>query len=184
VTTPDPAPAPPGVRAVGREALSDVLDAVVALHLASWRDAYRGLLPDAYLDGALAGDLWDKWRRKATAADPARDLLVVAEDARGLTGFAFACFAPDRPDSAFLDNLHVKPGARGGGIGTALMRAVAPRLASLGYRGLHLKVFASNAAAIRFYERLGGKIEVRAVEDLMGYPADTYRMAWSDLSAL
>jgi len=31
-------------------------EVVAALHAASWRDAYRGILTDAYLDGDILGE--------------------------------------------------------------------------------------------------------------------------------
>jgi ribosomal protein S18 acetylase RimI-like enzyme len=156
--------------------------AVCALQLASWRDAYRGFLPDAYLDGDLADELDAKWRAKMAGFAPERALLLVAEANERPQGFLFACPDPQTPQSAYVDNLHVRPGVRGGGIGAALMRRAARDLAVLGYRGMHLLVFAGNARAVRFYERHGGAIVARTTEDLMGYPADTYRIVWSDLA--
>lgn len=160
------------------------LDAVVALQVASWRDGYRGLLPDAYLDGALAEELAAKWRRKLVDSPAPASLLLLAEDAAGLQGFLYACPEGGDPASAYIDNLHVRPGNRGLGIGARLMRAAAADLPALGYRACHLRVFTQNAAAIRFYERLGGAIVERTTEDLMGHPADTYRIAWPDLARL
>jgi ribosomal protein S18 acetylase RimI-like enzyme len=161
------------------------LAAVSALQLASWRDAYRGLLPDAYLDGALAADLDAVWRRKLDGAPAPRSLLLVAEAAEGsLAGFLYACQEAAGAQSAYLDNLHVRPEWRGAGLGARLMRAAVPELSALGYGGLHLRVFAQNTAALRFYERLGGRIAERSREDLMGHPADTYRIVWPVLADL
>ncbi|MGP1253142.1 MAG: N-acetyltransferase family protein [Kiloniellales bacterium] len=167
-----------------REGTASDLEAVVALHLASWRDSYRGLLPDSYLDGALAEDLAAKWHRKLIGTATPGSLLLLAENDGGLAGFLYACRDPERPGSAYIDNLHVAPDRRGSGLGARLLRQAATRLPALGYRGAHLLVFAQNEAAVRFYLRLGGRIVHRGVEDLMGHPADTYRIVWLDLSVL
>ena len=167
-----------------REGTAADLEAVVALHLASWRDSYRGLLPDGYLDGALADDLAAKWQRKLIDSPTPGSLLLLAESDGKLAGFLYACRDPERPGSAYIDNLHVAPECRGSGLGARLLRQAAARLSPLGYRGAHLLVFAQNEAAVRFYLRHGGRILHRGLEDLMGHPADTYRIVWPDLSAL
>ncbi len=161
------------------------LAAITALHLASWRDSYRGLLPAAYLDGPLAADLAAKWRHKLVETPAPRSLLLLAEARDGeLLGFLYACADPRQPDSAYIDNLHVRPETRGGGLGARLLRRAAAELPGLGYRGAHLRVFVDNAAAVRFYQRHGGRIVARAQEQLMGHPAETYRIAWTDLRPL
>lgn len=159
------------------------LQAVVTLQLVSWRDAYRGLLPDAYLDGALADDLAAKWRGKLIESPDPRTLLLVAESPAGLGGFFYAAQETPGDAHAYLDNLHVRPELRGHGLGEALMRAAVPMLQARGYRGMHLLVSAENAAAIRFYRRLGGRVAARGVEDLMGHAVDTCRIVWPDWSA-
>ncbi len=168
-----------------RAGTAEDLEAVVALQLASWRDAYRGLLPDAYLDGALADDLVAKWRGKLIDSPDPRALLLVAESPAGvLSGFFYAAEETPGDASAYLDNLHVRPELRGQGLGEGLMRAAVPMLQARGYSGMHLLVFAENAAAVRFYQRLGGRIAARAVEDLMGHAAETYRIVWPDWRAV
>ena len=174
---------------VFRDGAASDREAVSALQVASWRDSYRGLLPDAYLDGALAEDLTATWGRKLEGGKlvdgPGRhSLLLLAESDRQLEGFIYACPDPKRPDSAYIDNLHVAPDQRGAGLGTRLLRQAAKRLALQGYYGAYLRVFVANEAAVRFYLRLGAHITRRETDDLMGYPADTYRLEWPDLSAL
>jgi ribosomal protein S18 acetylase RimI-like enzyme len=58
-------------------------------------------------------------------------------------------------DRFLIDGLCVAPEARGRGVGTALIEAVAIRSASLGYRELRLDVIDTNLRARALYERLG-----------------------------
>lgn len=58
-------------------------------------------------------------------------------------------------DRFLIDGLCVADGARGQGVGTALIEAVATRSASLGYRELRLDVIDTNLRARALYERLG-----------------------------
>jgi ribosomal protein S18 acetylase RimI-like enzyme len=56
---------------------------------------------------------------------------------------------------AQLETLAVLPGHRGQGIGSALVDRLHSELRSEGVRQLVVSVIASNADAVRFYERLG-----------------------------
>jgi ribosomal protein S18 acetylase RimI-like enzyme len=60
-------------------------------------------------------------------------------------------------DPRWPAHLHIDllPQARGQGVGTALMQEWFARLRALGVPGCHLSTFAENAAAIRFFERMG-----------------------------
>ncbi|MCP3459466.1 MULTISPECIES: N-acetyltransferase [unclassified Bradyrhizobium] len=60
---------------------------------------------------------------------------------------------------SLIGNLHVRPQARGQGIGEQLFRAAAAQLSSMATgAGLHLWVFEANIGGVRFYERLGGRV--------------------------
>ena len=82
-------------------------------------------------------------------------VTFVAEGAAGWVGMAVADLDSDRPGVARLFGLWVAPEARGAGLGLALVTAVATWAHERGARSLNLLVVASNAAAIRLYERAG-----------------------------
>jgi ribosomal-protein-alanine N-acetyltransferase len=58
-------------------------------------------------------------------------------------------------DEIHINNLAMRPGYRGHGIGTALLQRVLEEGKQLGARRATLEVRASNEAARRLYERLG-----------------------------
>ena len=139
-------------------------DAIAALHLASWRDAYVDALPERYREGALAEDLAARWAGR-TFAPPM--VTLVAEGAAGLDGFV-CCFA-DR-DPPYIDNLHVRPGLRSKGTGAALMSALFAELRGQGRTACALTVLEDNPSARRFYARLGGVEGAARGTELMGHP--------------
>ena len=53
-------------------------DALAALQVASWADAYRGIFPDAYLDGPMAGGLGKAGRVVMTGDHDGRHVADVA----------------------------------------------------------------------------------------------------------
>jgi len=159
-----------------RPALPSDLPLIAALHIESWKDAYAGVFPDAYLAGQLAADLEEHWR---TAEIRQRDVVLVAED-EGIIGFvAVRC----RPE-AYIDNLHVRPSERSKRTGAALMRAAARRLLRQGNPNAYLWVVETNERAIRFYERLGGARTAREVKDLFGHAVPSVRVDWDDVAVM
>jgi ribosomal protein S18 acetylase RimI-like enzyme len=155
--------------------------AIADLHQRSWRSAYRGLLPDSYLDGPAAGELSKHWRTVFTKEDPGR-LILVAAVPGGIAGFVAAW--PKGPDKALIDNLHVAPGQHGGGIGRRLMGRAAAELRRLGFDAVFLEVIEGNHAARGFYRRLGGVEGELFVEPIGGHPIPVFPVVWDDLAVL
>ena len=149
---------------------------IADIQFSSWKDAYAGVLPEPYLADQMAADLNRHWRSVKIQSG---DVLLIAEETEAVGFIAVWC----RPDP-FIDNLHVKPSKRSGGIGAMLMQSAARQLIQQGHKTAYLWVLANNARAIRFYEKLGGVYTDRAVKNLFGHKAASIKMEWSDISAL
>ena len=95
---------------------------IASLHIESWQDAYRGILPDEYLDGPIEKERTNFWRSRLSSDGAERRYVVLAETED--TPIAFVCVLLDREPSwgACLDNLHVLPEFKGNGIGRGLLR--------------------------------------------------------------
>ena len=138
-----------------RLAVAHDAESIALLHAASWRQAYRGILSDDFLAGDVVDDRRRLWRERLTAPQE-NQFVVLAEEDGVLGGFACAFGAHDPAWGTLLDNIHVRPDAKGRGIGARLMRETA-RWTQDHYPGcgLWLSVFEANAPARRFYEHLG-----------------------------
>lgn len=159
--------------------------AIAKLHAESWRVAYRGMLQDDYLDRTIYADRQALWEKRFRSA-PANQHVIVAETAGILTGFACVYADEDATWGSFLDNLHVAPGQKRRGIGSALMKQVAAWcLNAWPAAGMYLWVLESNSSAMQFYERLGG---ICAGEGVWTPPDGgeyrKLRYAWESLDAL
>lgn len=166
-----------------RDANANDAAAIADLHLRSWRSAYRGIVDNAYMDGALAGEMTDRWRNVFAGART-HSLILVAEQDGALAGFIAIWPETDSPDTAYIDNLHVDPDRRGGGVGRRLLAEAARRLPQLGFNGAALWVFAENSGAVRFYERLNGRAAARTRKPVGGRLIEGIRMVWGDLDQL
>jgi ribosomal protein S18 acetylase RimI-like enzyme len=132
---------------------------VAAVHVRAWQAAYRGLVPDAVLDGLSRDARERRWRALLRAPDEDARTLV-ATGARGaVLGFC-STLAPARDDdapagTAEIAALYVDPPAWRTGIGTALLDAASTGLASDGWAAALLWVLAGNDAALGFYRARG-----------------------------
>lgn len=150
-----------------REATAGDIDAIARLHAESWRTAYRGQYADAYLDGPVFDDRLAVWRDRLTA--PAANQHTIVADAGTIAGFACA-FGDDDPTwGTLLDNIHVDPARKRGGIGTRLISEIArwahhehPEI------GFYLWVLEANTPARQFYERLGARNAETATSEAPG----------------
>ncbi len=175
---------------IGSEALPNDLDSLVvrdaehhefaalaALQIRSWRDVYRGTMPDSYLDREIEGDLSSRWQ----ALEPGQDDLILVADQGGIRGFITVWCQPN----PYIDNLHVEPGERSRGIGRRLMQVTAQRLIDNGYDRVSLYVAANNLRAADFYRNLGGCFgQVEFVEQRYGGGVDAIEVVWDDLARL
>ncbi|MEW1747934.1 GNAT family N-acetyltransferase [Streptomyces angustmyceticus] len=143
------------------------VDAVSAVRVRGWQSAYRGLMPQAYLDAmSVAADA--ERRRAWFGRRPPEVSELVAERDGAVVGWASVGPARDPdlapgpaqlpaplPTAGELLALYVAPELIGTGVGRALMAAGTARARASGYRALYLWVVRGNARARRFYERAG-----------------------------
>jgi ribosomal protein S18 acetylase RimI-like enzyme len=154
-------------------------EAIAALHARSWREHYRGSLPDAFLDGDVLADRLHVWRERLERP-PANQFVQLALDDSALAGFVCAFGAHDPQWGSLIDNLHVAGEAMRHGVGRALMHQAAAGLASR-YPDVpvHLWVFEANAQARRFYERLGAHNAGVSPIEVHGSAVPSCRYVWA-----
>ena len=153
--------------------------AVAEIHVHSWQVAYRGLLPDAFLDALRAQDRAVRYRFAAAGrGEPVTTLAVEGTGHEAVVGFVTvgASRDPDRPTDAEVYALYVDPGRFGTGVGRSLLGAARRQLVSDGYESALLWVLAGNERAAAFYRADGWVADgTRRVEDVYGVIAEVAR---------
>lgn len=122
----------------------------------AWRELFRayGVFYETVFDDAQLDHVGELLLESGSGVD-----AIVAEDDGGrVVGFAHFRSHPDTFAAGrdwFLDDLFVDPGARGGGIGSALVEGVAERARATGAAGTLRWITAeSNERAQRVYDRV------------------------------
>jgi ribosomal protein S18 acetylase RimI-like enzyme len=165
---------------VVRDAATEDTEAMGRVHVRAWQVAYRGAMPDAYLDGLDPTDRARMWRTGIT--ERPENLPLVALRDGVIVGHA-ACGPTTEPEGAGeLYSINVDPLDWGSGAGRALLEEAERRLAAQ-HDVAVLWVVPSNARARRFYERAGWSIDgaERTAEVLgVSVPEVRYRKAFRE----
>jgi GNAT superfamily N-acetyltransferase len=170
--------------------------AIGAVHVAAWRSAYPGILPNqflsrlsvprqaAYYDSAIRGGVGVH-----VATVSATD-LATAERPNGSRIVGFATGAPARSGHGPLpladgevETLYVLDDWRDRGIGRRLMRAAAAHLAAVGCGSAFVWVLRENPSRW-FYERLGGRTAAESTITVGGVPVVQTAYIWSPIAKL
>jgi ribosomal protein S18 acetylase RimI-like enzyme len=108
--------------------------AVAAVHVRSWQVAYRGLLPDEYLDRLRPEERAQRYA--FGEPDPQQPETIVAVEREAICGFATTgpCGDDDRRGTGELLALYVDPDWWRRGIGRALIQEARARLARQGFQ--------------------------------------------------
>ncbi len=138
-----------------RPAAFEDVAGIARVHVQTWNEAFRGMVPDWAIDRYTIEkriEGWNKWLR--------RDGYVtfVAEDESGIIGFMNAFPDVSEPGfDSYLNTLYVLKSAQGRGIARKLLRAAAASLIAAGKTSMWWLTLRDNPAC-GFYERLGATL--------------------------
>ena len=139
-----------------RPATPEDAPAMGRVHVRAWQAAYRGAMPDDFLDGLDPETREAGWARLLSSPDAAGHTLVVENDDGAVVGFAHIGPSRQQADSdGELYAINLDPDAWGRGLGRQLLAAATDELAQRGYDEAILWVLDTNARARRFYEAAG-----------------------------
>jgi len=138
-----------------RNATSADARAIAEIHVAAWRAAYRGLMPEEYLAALSTEQRYERWLKALSRPGPAK--LAIAQFGEDIAGFC--SFGPTRDeapgDIAEIYSLNVHPDRWRQGAGRLLCEHAFREAAAREHTAMTLWVLKGNDAARRFYERLG-----------------------------
>jgi ribosomal protein S18 acetylase RimI-like enzyme len=140
-------------RAVAKDAAG-----IAAVHVASWKETYRGIVPEEFLNHLSIQRRTEQW--EIALSDPSHMYhRAFAAEVDGQTiGFSNYGFSQQK-DEEFdgeLYAIYLLRSAQGRGIGRALFTETVKGLMEMGASSMMLWVLKDNLPARGFYEHLGG----------------------------
>ena len=165
-----------------RRACTEDAAEIANVHLNSWREAYRNLLPKEYLDRLplTFKARMNQWKKASTLSERA---LLVAESKDGIIGFSV--FAPARDSSMAehgeLGAIYLLESYKGQGIGATLLKVGMEQLREWKHRKAYCWVLEHNPA-IGFYEKSGAVFNgMEKYDEIGGRKVKELCYEWSEL---
>ncbi len=129
----------------------------------SWRSAYRGLVPQAYLDSIPAGH----WAEALDRADWTTLVMLDGGKPVGTSSVGPSRW-PEHPEFGEIVSLYLLPEYMGRGCGRTLLEAAVQELEDRGFRDILLWVLEKNRRARSFYEKHGFQFSGTRMESGVG----------------
>jgi ribosomal protein S18 acetylase RimI-like enzyme len=138
-----------------RSATPDDARVIATIHVEAWRAAYRGMVPDEYLDSLSIDRRESAWRRNLLAVDTT---TWVAEKSDAIVGWISVGPSRDADAGASTGEIwavYVAPGCWGKGVGRSLCERAEQHLRLHGFIQVTLWVLRDNGRAVKFYQSNG-----------------------------
>ncbi|MCB2106848.1 MAG: N-acetyltransferase [Rhodobacteraceae bacterium] len=174
----------PGIEAamlIIRAGETDDAPGIARVHVESWQAAYRGIVPQAYLDSLTVQNQALMWARLLDRRRGLTVLVSEADDGR-IVGFTAGGEVRHRDPrfQAEISSLYVMPHIQRQGHGTRLFMALSNRLAAQQLKGLFVWVLAENQPGRAFYEKCGGEPAGEVTREFAGTPLREIGYGWRE----
>jgi ribosomal protein S18 acetylase RimI-like enzyme len=162
-----------------REARVEDARTVAEIHVRAWQHAYRGQLPEEYLDGLSVEEREQMWRDGVSQAGSEWRCWLAEREGRAL-GFCATGLSQDADAdrrTAELFAIYLEPEVVSTGVGRELFAHAVDDLRARGFRVATLWVLETNEQAKRFYELAGWKLDGATTTeriDCLNYPTVRY----------
>lgn len=138
-----------------RTAKSSDAQGIATVHVETWQEAYKGIIPDAYLESLSVDAKEANWRH---SLEDGKTQVLVAELNSQLIGWI--AFGPSRDDnsaseSGEIEAIYVLADFWSTGVGKKLWLKAIDKLVEQGFTSVSLWVLTENIRAIDFYLKAG-----------------------------
>ena len=130
--------------------------AIAEIHVATWKAAYEGLIPDDFLKAMTVEKRLAYWREAIEFSDPQILVATDAEKVIGFVGFDRSRDAGTKSTVGEIWALYVAPEHWRQGAGLALWDGARDGLKEEGCTQVTLWVLVANERALQFYEQAAG----------------------------
>ena len=138
-----------------RPAIATDARPVATVHIHTWQSAYRGIVPDAYLESMSIDARERIWAGVIERGAPELWVAEIDSQVVGWSAFGPSRDADAKPRTGELEAIYVLPQHWKTGTGRALWLITRRRLIERGFASATLWVLADNVRAIHFYTAAG-----------------------------
>lgn len=156
-----------------RKAIKEDVSAISKIHVDGWKVAYKGILPEDFLQNRSYEEQCNKWDNRYFNNKDTTETVLVAEMEDGeVVGFiSLDTVSKEVGVDGSIGALYIDKNHQGKGYGTALIKAAVDILKEQGAKRFVLTAFKENKKACSFYDSLGGRVLSEKIEIIGGVEA-------------
>lgn len=166
-----------------RIASKEDIKGVSRVYVDSWRNTYRGLVPNDYLDALSYEEVEKKWIDFLNNENESF-IYVAINDTAKIIGFASGKSIDQKSFDGELYSLYLLQECRRLGVGRQLVSAIAKHFKEKGIYSMIVWVMRQNKSGLGFYERMGGKEFNHRTSTFEGTVVEDVAYGWNDISVL
>lgn len=150
-----------------RQAKVEDAAGIAEVHVLTWQCAYKGQIPDTYLDSLSIEKRTETWREQIKSSEDGVYPLVAETDGKVIGWCTVGVSRDEDADKSTGEvyGIYVHPNFIGKGAGSKLMEYGLNLLREDGYKRATLWVLTSNDKTRKWYEDKGWKIEGKTKVD-------------------
>ena len=130
-------------------------NAIARIHVEGWQKAYKGIMPQHYLDSLSIEERAKRWESMLESEDFEVWVFKQYKDVRGWVSFGPSRDKDASDKTAEVRAIYVEPNFWGRGIGRELLAKAMAELKNAGFKEVTLWVLEDNHRTVRFYEHQG-----------------------------
>ncbi|WP_436865767.1 N-acetyltransferase family protein [Bacillus fungorum] len=166
-----------------RKISKEDIKGVSRVYVDSWRNTYRSVVPDDYLDELSYEDTEKRWIDFLNNENEPF-IYVAINDTGKIIGFASGKSIDEKNFDGELYSLYLLQECRGLGVGRQLVSAIAKHFKEKGIYSMMVWVMKQNKSALGFYERMGGEEYIHRTSEFGGTVVEDVAYGWKDISEL
>ena len=160
------------------ESGEDFVKDVAELYVSSWRNTYKGILPDWYLDNMNVDKCIVRFNEYVKKKDQG---IIMAMEENRLLGFSAYMPCEKIEGSILLEMLHVKREEQSKGVGKDLIYRTWDKVNKLGYKRMSISFMKKNTRAGNIYKHLGAEYVCDYTEKLDGVQFESELLVWTKM---
>lgn len=169
---------------IRRAEISDS-DGIAKVHVDAWKETYKGLINDDYLNSLSYEEKSKKWKEVIKDDTQPQRTFVIENDSKTIVGFAFCGINMEKEYEydADLHAVYILKAYQNRGYGSKITKIAAKALVDLGCSSLIIWALKDNNYC-RFYEKIGG---IKVKERLYTYGNQEVKLVgygWKDICSI
>ncbi|MHA1512147.1 MAG: GNAT family N-acetyltransferase [Promethearchaeota archaeon] len=171
-----------------RKAVVTDASAITTIGVKTWQTAYKGIIPQAYLNSLSINDRIPKWAQRISNMKENKKEFFVAEihNQKGIEIVGFSMSGPSHFEDFKIDGdlhaIYVLPKYWKQGIGTLLFNSVIKSFLKKNFKTMIIWALKENSAG-NFYKKLGGIPKFHKTLTYGGKELEVLGFYWENLPA-